>query len=116
MESDMAQRVQVLLVDDLDGGTAAETIPFSLDGVSYEIDLSEENAAKLRDDFATWTAHARRASGRSRQTGGRRQGGTRRTDLNKVREWGRENGFKVSDRGRVSGELQAAYDKAHDNA
>lgn len=109
----MAQRVQVLLVDDLDGGVAAESVSFALDGVSYEIDLSEKNAAKLRDSFSEWTAHARRAGGR--KTSGRRGAGTstRRNDLNEIREWGRKNGYTVSDRGRVSGELQAAYDKAN---
>jgi hypothetical protein len=60
----MAQRVQVLLVDDIDGGNAAETVSFALDGVSYEIDLSEANAQKLRDDLASWVGHARRAGGR----------------------------------------------------
>ena len=59
----MAQRVQVLLVDDLDGGVADETISFGLDGVSYEIDLSKSNAAKLRDTLGEWTGHARRAGG-----------------------------------------------------
>lgn len=108
----MAQRVQVLLVDDLDGGVAEETVSFGLDGVSYEIDLSKSNAAKLRDAFSEWTGHARRAGGR-RATGRRPAAAGRRQDLNEIREWGRSNGFKVSDRGRVSGELQDAYDKAH---
>ena len=48
----MAQKVQVILVDDMDGGAAEETVSFSLDGVSYELDLSKKNAAKLRDTFA----------------------------------------------------------------
>lgn len=108
----MAQRVQVLLVDDLDGGVADETISFGLDGVSYEIDLSKSNAAKLRDTLGEWTGHARRAGGR-RATGRRAAASGRRQDLNAIREWGRQNGFKVSDRGRVSGELQDAYDKAN---
>ena len=60
----MAQQVQVLLVDDIDGGKAAETVSFSLDGVSYEIDLSAKNAAKLRDALSTWVGHARRSGGR----------------------------------------------------
>ena len=112
----MAQRVQVILVDDVDGGEATETVTFALDGVSYEIDLSEKNAARLRDSFGEWVGNARRAGGR--KVGGRRAatGGSRRDDLNDMRRWGRENGFKVSDRGRVSGELQAAYDKAHGKA
>ena len=112
----MAQRVQVILVDDLNGGEANETVEFALDGVHYEIDLSDDNAAKLRDDFATWIGQARRAGGR-RQT--RRRGGSagtsggRSDELSKIREWGRENGYKVSSRGRVSQELQDAYAAAH---
>lgn len=51
----MAKRTITMLVDDLDGSKAAETVSFAVDGVSYEIDVSEENAAKLRDDFAVWT-------------------------------------------------------------
>jgi hypothetical protein len=108
----MAQRVQVLLVDDIDGGDATETVSFSLDGVHYEIDLSEANASKLRKDFAAWVGHARRAGGR-KSTGRRGSTGGRRADLNEVRKWGRKNGFTVSDRGRVSAELLEAYDKAN---
>lgn len=109
----MAQRVQVVLEDDLDGGKASETVSFALDGVSYEIDLSDKNAAKLRDALASWVGHARRAGGR----GGVARRGRARTagagnDLAAMRQWGRKNGFKVSDRGRISAELQAAYSKA----
>lgn len=107
----MAQKVQVLLVDDIDGGEARETVSFALDGVTYEIDLSESNASKLRDQFAKWIGHARRSGGR--KVTGRRGAVTGRRDLNAVREWGRANGFQVSDRGRVSGELQAAYERAN---
>ena len=109
----MAQRVQVVLVDDIDGGNATETVSFALDGVAYEIDLSDKNAGKLRDALATWVGHARRAGGRS---GGRARARVRTagaaSDLTAMREWGRKNGFKVSDRGRISAELQAAYKKA----
>lgn len=107
----MAQKVQVLLVDDIDGGVASETVTFALDGVTYEIDLAEGNAQKLRDDFAQWIGYARRSGGR--KVSGRRTASAGRRDLNAVREWGRANGFQVSDRGRVSRELQAAYDKAN---
>jgi hypothetical protein len=116
LETSMAQRVQVLLVDDLDGGDASETVSFALDGVTYEIDLSESNAAKFRDDFASWIGHARRSGGR-RATGGTRRaapGSTRtRSDLGAIREWARANGHQVSDRGRISAEVQEAYDKAN---
>ncbi|GMA18151.1 Lsr2 family protein [Arsenicicoccus piscis] len=108
----MAQKVQVLLVDDVDGGDAEQTITFALDGVTYEIDLSDSNAAKLRDDLAPWVGAARRSGGRKAAAGGRKSGSGGR-NLNDVRQWGRDNGFKVSDRGRVSVELQRAYDDAH---
>lgn len=107
----MAQQVQVLLVDDIDGGKAAETVSFALDGVSYEIDLSAKNAAKLRDAFSTWVGNARRSGGR-RSSGRARSARGSSGDLGAVREWGRKNGFTVSDRGRISAELQAAYKKA----
>lgn len=107
----MAQRVQILLEDDLDGSEASETVSFALDGKSYEIDLSAANSAQLRDDFAKWIGHARSVRGRGRSAAPTRSTG--RTDLNKVREWGRKNGFKVSDRGRVSAEVQEAYARAN---
>jgi len=111
----MAQKVQVILVDDVDGGEAEESVSFSLDGVNYEIDLSADNAAALRDALAPWVGHARRVGGRS---SGRGRGRTARAvsvkpDLADVRAWARENGWQVSDRGRVSGEVMAAYESAH---
>lgn len=113
----MAQKVQVLLVDDIDGSDADETVTFSLDGVSYEIDLTDANAQKLRDDLSTWIGHARRAGGRkttSRSSTARRASNAGSSaDLTKVREWARSNGYEVSDRGRIKADIQAAYDKAH---
>jgi hypothetical protein len=61
----VAQKVQVLLVDDLDGGAAEQTVTFALDGVSYEIDLNDKHAAELREAFATWIGHARKVTGRA---------------------------------------------------
>jgi hypothetical protein len=107
----MAQKVQVLLVDDISGAEAAETVSFSLDGVSYEIDLTAANAKKLRDDLATWVGHARRSGGRKNSRRATTTG--RRGDLGAVREWARNNGHKVSDRGRISAGVLAAYDKAN---
>ena len=112
----MAQKVQVVLVDDLDGGVAEETVSFALDGVSYEIDLSAENAAKFRDELAGWVGHARRVGGRGRSGGGGRRssgggGGSRGSgDSAAVREWARANGYTVSERGRIPAEVKAAYD------
>ena len=107
----MTQRVQVILVDDVDGGEAAETVTFALDGVRDEIDVSEANAAMLRDEFAPWLERARRVGGR-RQAGSRASRTTspgRSEELAKMRQWGRENGYQVSDRGRVSQQVQNAY-------
>jgi len=113
----MAQKVQVILVDDVDGGEADETVSFALDGVSYEIDVSATNAEAIREALAPWVGHARRVGGRA---GNRARVGTpkarpaaERTDLSEVRSWARENGFQVSDRGRVSSEVRAAYEAAH---
>ena len=112
----MAQRVQVVLEDDVDGGEASETVLFGLDGVNYEIDLNDDNASKLRDALATWVGHARRSGGRKASGGGRKASAgssAKRSDLSEVREWARSNGYEVSDRGRVSAQVQEAYDKAH---
>lgn len=114
----MAQKVQVILVDDIDGGDATETVSFALDGVSYEIDLNDDNAAALRDALSTWVGHARRVGGRSsagRKTARRSSGSgsAKGTDTAAVREWARTNGFKVSERGRISAEVMEAYAKAN---
>src|SRR5512135_569629 len=107
----MAQKVQVLLTDDLDGGDADETVAFALDGVSYEIDLSTANAEALREALATYVEAARRVGGRAsrRQAGLKKRPAAARADLSEVRAWARENGYQVSDRGRVSEEIKAAY-------
>ncbi|MBD3779913.1 Lsr2 family protein [Cellulomonas sp. ES6] len=112
----MAQKVQVLLVDDIDGGTADETVSFALDGVSYEIDLTTEHATELRDALATWVGHARKTGGRSGGSRGGSAGASRprrASDAGAVRAWAKENGFEVSERGRISAEIREAYDAAH---
>ena len=107
----MAKRVQVVLEDDIDGSLADETVSFALDGVSYEIDLSSANAAKLRDGLGSWIGAATRTGGRKAPS--RRPGGGRRNNVSEVREWARANGHKINERGRVPAAVQAAYDKAH---
>jgi len=111
----VVQKTQVVLIDDIDGAEADETVSFALDGVTYEIDLSSAHAAELRDAFATWIGHARKTATR---TGGTRPSGPRRTgtdraQLAKIREWAKENGFQVSDRGRISSEVMNAFEAAH---
>src|SRR4051794_26931605 len=112
----MAQKVQVVLIDDLDGGDATETVSFGLDGATYEIDLSEQNARQLRDALAPWVGNARRLSGGrggrpAARRGGSRSGGS--SDTTAIRSWAKDNGYKVSERGRISAEVQEAYAAAH---
>lgn len=104
----MAQKVNIVLVDDIDGTPAEETVSFALDGKEYEIDLSAKNAGKLRDAIAPYVGHARKAS--SRRRGARAAGGPSPAD---IRAWARDNGFNVPDRGRVSSEVREAYVAAH---
>jgi hypothetical protein len=107
--SHMARKVQYLLVDDLDGGQAEETVSFGLDGASYEIDLSKKNAKALRDALAPYVASARRAGGRrGRGRGGR--GGGRASDTAAIREWARSQGMKISDRGRIPADIIEKYE------
>lgn len=113
----MAQRVRIELTDDLlgDGTPADETVTFALDGVTYELDLSADNAAKLRDQLGPWTGVARRISGR-KATGGAKRGRAASgsgTPANEIRQWARSQGMEVSERGRVSDEVKAAYEAAH---
>ena len=110
----MAQKVQVLLLDDVDGGTADETVTFALDGVSYEIDLTAGHAAELRAAFAHWVGNARKISGRPAgraARGARTAGGS--SDATKIREWARANGHTVSKRGRISADIRTAYEAAN---
>jgi hypothetical protein len=105
----VAQRVQIVLEDDLDGGTADETVAFGLDGAEYEIDLSSTNANGLREALAPWLGHARKV-------GGRRRRGTKSvasSSTSDIRAWAQANGHDVSSRGRVSAEVREAYEKAH---
>jgi hypothetical protein len=107
----MARKVQVLLEDDINGGQAAETVSFALDGRSYEIDLNEENARSLREAFAPWIAAGRRAGGRVPEA--RTRPVRRSQDTADIRRWAAENGIPVSSRGRISADLRARYEAAH---
>lgn len=107
----MAQKVQVLLVDDLDGGEADETVHFALDGVSYEIDLSSGNAAKMREALAPFVEHARKAAATRR--GRRPRGASSRERSADIRAWAKEHGIKVNERGRIPASVVAQYEAAH---
>jgi hypothetical protein len=107
----MAQRVHVVLVDDIDGSDAGETVTFGLDGSTYEIDLNEKNAAALREALAPYVGHDRRSGGPRR--GKKSAAASSGPSAAEVREWARENGWDVPDRGRVSADVRQAYDAAH---
>lgn len=109
----MAQKVNIILVDDLDGSEADETLTFGLDGTTYEIDLNDANAAALREALSGYVGHARKVTGALRR--GRRSAAASGGNSNTkdVREWARSQGMEVSERGRISGGIQQAYDAAH---
>jgi hypothetical protein len=111
----MAQQTTVRLVDDLDGSKASDTVTFSLDGRAYEIDLSDKNAARLRKALTPFIDVARKAGGRasSRSRGQRQTARSSREDSQVIREWARQNGHKVSGRGRLSQSVLEAYRAAH---
>lgn len=109
----MAQIREVRLVDDLDGSAADETVGFSLDGVSYEIDLSSGNADKLRDALADYVGSARRAGGRRRSAAPRRAGRAASSETAQIRAWAREEGHPISERGRIPRHIVEAYEAAH---
>ena len=109
----MASRVVTLITDDLDGSEAAGTIAFSLEGASYEIDLSNANAEELRSVLEPYMKAGRKTGGR--KDGRRRSQGasTDKDQIKAMRDWAKQQGLKVSDRGRVSADVRDAYDKAH---
>jgi hypothetical protein len=107
----VAQRVHVVLEDDLDGSGADETVMFGLDGVNYEVDLSAKNAAKLREALAKYISAGRRTRSRGRRSPAR--GRAAGSNAASIREWARSSGYEVSDRGRVPADVKAAYDAAH---
>ena len=106
----MAQRVEVILIDDVDESAADETVRFGLDGINYEIDLSSDNAQKLRNVLQPYLSAARRTSGRRTRGTGARATNNRATA---IREWAQANGYEVSPRGRVPANIIEAYDKAN---
>ncbi len=117
----MAQKVDVKYVDDLDGSAASGTVSFALDGKSYEIDLSDDNAARLRDSLASFVAAARRSGPAGRRGRGQRVPADAPTTPARadreataaIRTWARENGHEVSERGRIPKAVIEAYRSAH---
>lgn len=107
----MAQKIHIVLEDDINGGEATETVTFGLDGTTYEIDLNDKNAAKLRDALAPYVGHGRKVGAAPRR--GRKAASADGPSAKEIREWARGNGFDVPDRGRVSAEVRAAFEQAN---
>lgn len=103
----MAKTVITTLVDDIDGTDADETITFGLDGRHFEIDLSTENAARLRESVAEFVSAARREGPQRSAAAPRRAGYTQ--DQRAIREWAQANGVEVSDRGRIRKDVVDQY-------
>ena len=108
----MAQKVHIVLEDDLDGSDATQTVSFGLDGATYEIDLNDKNAAALRDALATYVGHGRKVSGSRR---GRRSSSSTGSgsSAKEIRDWARSNGHQVPDRGRIPASVREAFEAAH---
>lgn len=118
----MAKKVTITLVDDLDGkATADESVEFSIDGITYEIDLSSKNSEKLRNQLSVWVEHARRVNGRRRSRpgsgsgsgSGRKRPSIDRTQSAAIRDWASKNGHSVSSRGRIPSEVIDAFNAAN---
>ncbi|HEV2347863.1 MAG TPA: Lsr2 family protein [Actinocrinis sp.] len=109
----MARKVEVTLVDDLDGGEAEETVAFGLDGTRYEIDLSSSNAEKLRDTLAKFIDAARRDKGGRQPVRAVARKAVAGPNTSDVREWAKAQGYEVSERGRVANDLIVKFQEAN---
>jgi len=109
----VAQKIQTLFIDDIDGSAAEGTVRFGLDGTEYEIDLNAGHARQLRDALARYVGAARRAGGSARKPArGSRRGPSGGLNTTEVRDWARAQGIEVKDRGRVPADLVAQFKAA----
>lgn len=111
----MAHRVQVDLVDDLNGEVAQETVRFGVDGTDYEIDLTAENAEKLRSALSEYVGKGRKTRGGRKGQGGQQSTSTsrsKREDTQQIRQWAQDNGHNPSSRGRITQSIVDAYNEA----
>ena len=118
----MASVTKVELVDDMDGGPADETVTFGLDGTQFEIDLAENKAGILRDILSDYVEAGRKVGklGAAPTATQRRSNGSgvrqSREQTQAIREWGKANGYTISDRGRIPSQVQEAFDRTHQPA
>lgn len=109
----MARVTEVYLIDDLNGerDESVETVDFGIDGKNYEIDLTSKNAEALREALAEYVASARRvgATPTAKPAAKARPSSGGPSEAQLAREWAKDNGIKVSDRGRVPLQVMEAY-------
>lgn len=123
----MAQRVEILLVDDVDGSEATQTVRFGLDGMEFEIDLNDAHADEMRSAIDKFVNAGRRKGG-TRRAAGRPKASAGKTvvasprpskttqvpaSLEAVRAWARANGHNISDRGRIARSVMEAFEAAN---
>lgn len=108
----MTRKTVIELTSDLSGEAAAETVDFSIDRKPYRIDLTTDEASELRDALARYTASGHRMSKQEAAKAFGPASRANRVHRTQVREWAKENGYEIGGRGRISQEVQAAYDAA----
>lgn len=106
------KKTHVVLVDDIDGTPAKDTVTFTFQGVTYEIDLSEEHVSEISADFEKWISSSRRIGGRAIR-GSRVASSATLSRAGEIRAWATKNGIHVSDRGRIPADIVAKFEKAH---
>jgi len=109
----MSRKVEVLLIDDLDGGSADESIEFGIDGKNYQIDLSSANAKRLRETLSPYLSGGRKTSQVARRGQGRRKNAGSGRRAAEIRSWAKQAGKPINDRGRIPAEIVAEYEAAH---
>lgn len=109
----MAQRVEIILIDDIDETPADEKVRFGLDGTNYEIDLSSDNAVRLREALAPYVGAARVVTDRRPRSTSRAASAASGASATEIRTWAAQNGYEVSSRGRVPAHIRKAYELAH---
>jgi hypothetical protein len=108
----MAQKIQTLFIDDIDGGEADGTVRFAIDGAEYEIDLSSKHGDELRDVLKHYISHARKVGGAGRRGAARSARKPSAIDTVAIRAWARDSGYDIKERGRVPADVVAKYREA----
>jgi hypothetical protein len=108
----MAQKIQTLFIDDIDGGEAEGTVRFGIDGTEFEIDLNARHSGELRDALGMYIVHARKVGSAGRRGRGNRRSGAGSVDSARARAWARENGYDIKERGRIPADIVAKYQAA----